>query len=112
MRAALRHLEAWARGGIAPPQAARLAVAENAFVLDENGNARGGVRTPVVAAPVEVLRGDTERDASVICQLFGSIVSQACEAVLRAHLHECGEISYVVIGDEYWIVTMRRVQSR
>ena len=39
---------------------------------DEAGNTRSGVRTPVVDAPVEVLRGHTEPDASYLCQLFGS----------------------------------------
>lgn len=72
VRSALRHLDAWARGGAAAPTAARLDVVDGEFVLDANGNARGGVRTPVVDAPVEMLRGDTLPDASVVCQLFGS----------------------------------------
>lgn len=72
VRSALRHLDAWARGGPAAPAAPRLEVADGEFVLDANGNARGGVRTPVVDAPVDRLRGDTDADASVICQLFGS----------------------------------------
>jgi hypothetical protein len=72
VRAALRHLEAWARGGAAAPRAARLTVQDGAFVVDDVGNARGGVRTPAVDAPTSILRGDTEPDASVICQLFGS----------------------------------------
>ena len=72
VRAALRWLDGWARGGDPAPTAARLEVDGDAFVRDEAGNARGGVRTPVVDAPVEVLRGDTEPDASYLCQLFGS----------------------------------------
>jgi hypothetical protein len=76
VRAALRHLDGWARGGPAAPGASRLEVEERAgttrFVLDVNVNAAGGVRTPVVDAPVEVLRGFTDADAPVICQLFGS----------------------------------------
>jgi hypothetical protein len=72
VRAALRHLDDWARGGDPAPKAARLEVAGPAFVLDEAGNARGGVRTPVVDAPVELLRGDTDPDAPYLCQLFGS----------------------------------------
>ena len=72
VRAALRHLETWVRGGPPPPRAERLEVEQGAFVRDDNGNARGGVRTPVVDAPVEVLRGDTDPGAPVICQLFGS----------------------------------------
>ena len=72
VRAALRWLDGWARGGDPAPTAARLEVDGDAFVRDEAGNTRGGVRTPVVDAPVEVLRGDTEPDASYLCQLFGS----------------------------------------
>ena len=56
----------------AAPRAARLTVADGAFVVDDVGNARGGIRTPVVDAPTAILRGDTEPDAPVICQLFGS----------------------------------------
>ena len=51
VRAALRHLEAWARGGDPAPAADRLEVVDGAFVLDDVGNARGGVRTPAVDAP-------------------------------------------------------------
>lgn len=72
VRAALRHLEAWSRGGAAAPKAARLTTQDGAFVVDDVGNARGGVRTPAVDAPTAVLRGDTEPGAPVICELFGS----------------------------------------
>ena len=65
VRAGLRWLDSWARGGDAPPSAARLETADWEFVLDEAGNAHGGVRTPVVDVPVELLRGDTEADAPV-----------------------------------------------
>jgi Alpha/beta hydrolase domain len=72
VRAALHHLATWAGGGRAAPSAERLEVASGTFVLDDVGNARGGVRTPAVDAPVALLRGDTEPGAPVICQLFGS----------------------------------------
>jgi hypothetical protein len=72
VRAALRWLDGWARGGDPAPTAARLEVHGRGFVLDELGNARGGVRTPVVDAAVELLRGDTAPDAPYLCQLFGS----------------------------------------
>jgi hypothetical protein len=72
VRAALRWLDGWARGGDPAPTADRLEVDGEAFVRDEAGNTRGGVRTPVVDAPVEVLRGDTGSGASYLCQLFGS----------------------------------------
>lgn len=70
VRAALRHLAAWARGGTAAPSATPIEVRDGVFVRDEVGNVRGGVRTPVVDAPVEVLAGDAP-GASVICGLFG-----------------------------------------
>ncbi|MCR6031566.1 hypothetical protein GGQ22_08910 [Nocardioides sp. zg-579] len=81
LRAALRHLEAWARGGPAAPRAERLEVSDGRFVADDLGNACGGVRTPVVDAAVEVLSGDTEPGAPVICELFGSTVPLAAERV-------------------------------
>jgi hypothetical protein len=81
VRAALRWLDGWARGGDPAPTAARLEVDGDAFVRDEAGNTRGGVRTPVVDAPVELLRGDTEPDASYLCQLFGSTLPMASEAI-------------------------------
>ena len=74
-RAALRRLDEWARGGAAPPVADRLVVEDGAFVLDADGNARGGVRTPAVDAPVELLRGDSAPGASYVCRLFGSTLA-------------------------------------
>jgi hypothetical protein len=72
LRAALRHLDAWARGGSPPPAAARLEVDGDGFVHDAVGNVLGGVRTPRVDAPVEVLSGRPWPGASVACRLFGS----------------------------------------
>lgn len=71
VRAALRWLEGWARGGPAAPSAAPLEVADGGFVLDSVGNVRGGVRTPCVDAPADVLSGYAAPGASVICGLFG-----------------------------------------
>lgn len=71
VRAALRWLEGWARGGPAAPSAPRLSVVDGAFELDSVGNVLGGVRTPVVDAPADVLSGYAAPDASPICALFG-----------------------------------------
>lgn len=71
VRAALRWLESWARGGPAAPSAARLEIDGDRFVLDEHGHVRGGVRTPVVDAPADVLSGYAAPGASPICELFG-----------------------------------------
>ena len=83
VRAALRWLESWARGGAAAPSAARLSVVGSGFELDSVGNVVGGVRTPVVEAPVEVLSGFAAPDASPICALFGRTLPLA-PAVLAA----------------------------
>lgn len=76
VRAALRHLDTWVGGGSAPPTAERLVVVDGddgrpRFGLDDLGNVRGGVRTPYVDVPAEVLSGLTAPDASRICRLFG-----------------------------------------
>ncbi|MEJ7831693.1 MAG: alpha/beta hydrolase domain-containing protein [Nocardioides sp.] len=81
LRAALRHLDRWARGGHAPPTVSRLEVDGDRFVLDACGNVRGGVRTPVVDAPVEVLSGIAVPGSSTLCRLFGSTSDLAAERV-------------------------------
>jgi hypothetical protein len=57
--AAYEHLVEWAGGGAPPPVAARLDVAAGGdrLVLDEDGIATGGLRTPWVDVPREVLSG-------------------------------------------------------
>jgi hypothetical protein len=79
LRAALRHLDTWVTDGTPPPEAPRLEVDESgaapAFVLDAVGNVEGGIRTPAVVAPVDVLSGMAVEGASVICLLMGSTTS-------------------------------------
>lgn len=74
LRAALRALVAWSAGEGEPPHAERLSVAAGVehFAVDEMGNALGGVRTPCVDAPVQVLTGLAAPGTSVLCSLFGS----------------------------------------
>ncbi|CAN5644118.1 alpha/beta hydrolase domain-containing protein [soil metagenome] len=75
LRTALHDLTSWAAGGDAPPKAAPLETTGDGssavYVLDAVGNVAGGVRTPVVDAPVELLSGLPADGASVICILFG-----------------------------------------
>ncbi len=79
VRSALRHLDTWAGGGPAPPVADRLVVEGDpsqgrsalSFGTDDLGLARGGVRTPCVDAPAEVLSGLGAPGASHVCLLFG-----------------------------------------
>ncbi len=76
LKAALRGLDAWVTDGEAPSKADRLNVDESGdqptYVLDEVGNVEGGVRTPAVDAPVNVLSGLPAENATVICMLMGS----------------------------------------
>jgi hypothetical protein len=76
LRAALRHLDTWVRDGTPAPRAGRLEIDESgpypAFVVDDVGNVRGGVRTPAVDAPVDVLSGMPAPGSSLVCILMGT----------------------------------------
>lgn len=89
LRAALRHLDTWAAGGAAPPEAARLDVDESSamesFVLDDLGNVTGGVRTPAVDVPLDVLSGMPVEGASIICLLMGSTTPLSAEQLGQAY---------------------------
>lgn len=57
--AALHHLDRWVRGGAEPPSMPRLELDSNGqLVRDEHGNARGGIRYPVVDVPVATYSGE------------------------------------------------------
>jgi hypothetical protein len=71
-KAALRALDAWVRDDLVPPSADRLAVAGGAYERDRDGIVRGGIRTPLVDAPVDVLSGDPAPDGPLHCLLFGT----------------------------------------
>ena len=73
VRTALRDLDHWVRTGAAPPKAPRFAIdaATKTYVRDEWGNVKGGIRTPLVDAPVDTLSGESA-GGSVVCILFGS----------------------------------------
>lgn len=71
-KAALRALDRWVRDGEAPPAAGRFAVTGGAYERDSDGIVRGGIRTPLVDVPVDVLSGDPAPDGPLHCLLFGS----------------------------------------
>jgi hypothetical protein len=74
-KAALRALEAWVRTAQLPPMAARIEVGTGfapALTRDSDGIALGGIRTPPVDAPVDVLSGDPGPTGGVLCLLLGS----------------------------------------
>jgi hypothetical protein len=74
-KAALRGLDRWVRTGTAPPTAERLEVSSGdqpATGRDGDGIARGGIRTPPLDVPVDVLSGRPGPDPSLFCLLLGS----------------------------------------
>lgn len=71
-KAALRALDAWVRDRTAPPTAERLTVRGGAYVRDRDGIVRGGIRTPLVDVPVDVLSGEPAPDGPLTCLLFGT----------------------------------------
>jgi hypothetical protein len=74
--AAVYALNRWVATGKAPARASRLRVTTTgspAFVLDANGNVKGGVRTPAVDVPVATLSG-LGQSGSSFCFLFGTTV--------------------------------------
>jgi hypothetical protein len=73
--AAFAAMNRWVRHGRPPRHAPRLDVAGSppAIMLDKNGNALGGIRTPWVDAPIAALSG-TGQSGSGFCFIFGTTV--------------------------------------
>jgi Alpha/beta hydrolase domain len=70
-----------AAGGSPPPTAPRLetvSISPIQYVLDANGNVRGGIRTPAVDAPVATLSG-LGQTGTQFCGLFGTTVPLTAE---------------------------------
>ena len=74
VKAAFRHLEEWVRTGEVPPAAARIeTTGDPATILrDADGIALGGIRTPPVDGPSEVLSGVPGPNPDLFCILLGS----------------------------------------
>ena len=84
MNAAVAHLERWVRDGTRPPASPRLEVVDGAFVTDEHGNVRGGIRTPHVEVPTAVLSG-FGNSGDAVAFLAGSTI--AFDAATLASLY-------------------------
>ena len=69
--AAIAQLNRWARRGVPAPHAPRLKTLRNAIARDAHGNARGGIRTPLVDVPVSTL-SSSQQTRNVLCSLFGT----------------------------------------
>jgi hypothetical protein len=86
LKAAIHALDRWVRGEAAPPEAPRLEVAGDppAFVLDELGNVRGGIRTPAVDVPTATLSGLGQSGGS-FCFIFGTTVPFDAETLAELY---------------------------
>ena len=85
VRAAVAALRAWVVNGKTPPAAPRLELSGEAIARDERGIALGGIRTPVVDAPISIETGVAPPGRSVICMLFGD--SKPFDAATLAKLY-------------------------
>ena len=76
-KAAFRALDTWVRTGTPPPSVPRFETTTDshpALVRDSDGIVKGGVRTPPVDVPVDVLSGTPGPKSSPICLLVGSTI--------------------------------------
>lgn len=73
MNAAYHALDLWLRDGVAPSIAERLEIegVPPQIAVDEFGNARGGIRSPYVDAPLASFGGIGT--GSVMCMIFGTM---------------------------------------
>ena len=95
LSAALAHLEDWVRDGTAPPKAPRIKTTgtgeDVAIVRDDNGIAVGGLRTPIVDAPIAANTGN-ENPGGTFCTLFGT--TAPFDAATLAALYPDGSVGW------------------
>lgn len=94
VQAAFAQIDRWLRTGQAPPQASPLVLADppTSFVLDENGIARGGVRTPWADVPTVRLSG-IGNSGGLVGFLAG--VGDPYDAATLARLYPGGQADYL-----------------
>ena len=100
LRAALKHLDRWARGGAPAPSAPPLTLAERGrLARDVDGIARGGIRTAAVDVPAAVLSGEPQPGVSALGKLMGSTVPLPPEILQErygrreAYLDRCATVT-------------------
>jgi hypothetical protein len=101
LNAALAGLDRWVRDGTSPRKWPRIAItgsgANAAIARDEHGIARGGVRTPIVEAPLATNDGE-ENAGATFCRLFGH--TKPFDAATLAELYPNGSADYVTAFDK------------
>jgi len=103
-KAALRSLDAWVRAGELPPEAPRLDVTSSnppQISRDVDGIALGGIRTPPVDVPVDVLSGVPGPNPSLLCLLLGSTTPLPAERLAELYASpQDYEQRFAVAADE------------
>jgi hypothetical protein len=79
MDAAVARLDHWASTGVPAPAAARIDIANGAYVKDQFGNTLGGLRTPAVDAPTATLSGTGNSGPNPVCFLLGTTTPLAAD---------------------------------
>ena len=95
LQAAIAGLHAWIRDGVAPSQAAGMELSDTdppQLVLDANGLAKGGVRTPWVDVPIARTSGIGTGE-SPLSHLFGS--GEPFDAATLSRLYPDGAAEYL-----------------
>ncbi len=95
LQAAIAGLDNWVRTGTPPPIAPRLEIGDGdppALIEDENGIAKGGVRTPWVDVPIARTSGIAHSD-NVLAHLFGS--GERFDEDTRNRLYPGGKSEYL-----------------
>jgi hypothetical protein len=125
-RAAAAHLARWAEDDVAPPKAARIELATlddvSVTANDEYGNARGGVRSPFVDAPLfryEVHTGpgpfcilsgtETPLDAGLLERLYRD--ADGYMTAFTASLDETIEAGFLLELDRQPILELQRANA-
>ena len=73
MRSAVASLESWVVTGQPPASTPRVELGDaGAIVVDDNGTAVGGIRTPHVDVPIARLSGLGQPESDNFCRLFGT----------------------------------------
>ncbi|OBB12781.1 hypothetical protein A5662_07590 [Mycobacteriaceae bacterium 1482268.1] len=107
LQAAIAGLQSWVRTGAPPSHAPRLETTDAkppSFVVDENGIAKGGVRTPWVDVPIARTSG-AGSDDNPLALLFGS--GEPFDEATRRNLYPGGKSEYLERFTESLDATIR-----
>ena len=95
LQAAIAGLDTWVRTGTPPPSAPRLEIGDGhppPLIVDANGIAKGGVRTPWVDVPIARTSGVADSE-NVLAHLFGS--GEPFDDATRSRLYPGGKSEYL-----------------